>query len=150
MDRPRIAVLNGPSLNLLGERQPEIYGDQTLEDVERRCAEVAGRLGYDTVCRQSNHEGVLVDTIHELRHEVVGFVVNAGAYTHTSVAIRDALAATGAPVVEVHISNVHAREPFRHRSYLSDISLAVIAGCGVQGYEFAITTLARHPQQARR
>jgi 3-dehydroquinate dehydratase II len=150
MDRPQIAVLNGPNLNLLGERQPEVYGRETLGDVEKRCVAHAERLGYDVDFRQSNHEGVLVDAIHQLRHVAAGFVINAGAYTHTSVALRDALACVKGPSVEVHVSNVHAREPFRHHSYLSDICLAVIVGCGVQGYEFAISVLATHVDGARR
>ncbi|WP_168582135.1 type II 3-dehydroquinate dehydratase [Gephyromycinifex aptenodytis] len=140
--RPLVAVLNGPNLNLLGTRQPEIYGRTTLADIERRCRVVAQELGLDIEFRQSNHEGVLVEHIQELRGAAAGFVVNAAAYTHTSVAVRDALAACDAPLVEVHLSNVYAREPFRHHSYLSDIALAVITGCGPLGYEFALSALA--------
>ena len=136
-----IAVLNGPNLNLLGEREPEIYGHDTLADVERRCRERADALGFDVDARQSNHEGELVTWAQELRHGA-GFVVNAGAYTHTSVALRDALALASGPLVEVHVSNVHARESFRQHSVLSDLASAVIVGCGVQGYEFAVEVVA--------
>lgn len=139
---PYVAVLNGPNLNLLGQRQPEVYGHDTLADVEQLCATTARAAGLDVRCVQSNHEGVLVDAIHEMRTEAAGFVVNAGAFTHTSVALRDALVTVTGPLVEVHISNVHAREPFRHHSYLSDIASAVIVGCGVQGYRFAIERIA--------
>jgi len=121
-----IAVLNGPNLNLLGEREPQIYGSATLAEIEALCRGVAATHGHDVDFRQTNHEGVLVDAVQELRQSSVGYVVNAGAFTHTSVAVRDALAAVAAPIVEVHLSNVHAREPFRHRSYLSDIAAAVI------------------------
>ncbi len=141
MPRPVIAVLNGPNLNLLGSRQPEVYGSATLADVERRCRERADALGFDLDARQSNHEGELVTWAQELRTSA-GIVVNAGAYTHTSVALRDALVLAQGPLVEVHLSNVHAREPFRHHSYLSDIATAVIVGAGVQGYEFAIEVVA--------
>lgn len=134
-------VLNGPNLNLLGEREPAIYGHETLADVEELCRAAAADLGFEVECFQSNHEGMLVDKIHEIRHTTAGIVLNAGAYTHTSVAIRDALANVAAPFIEVHISNVHAREAFRHQSYLSDKAEAVIVGCGVQGYEFAIRRL---------
>lgn len=141
MARPVIAILNGPNLNLLGERDPEVYGAETLADVEKRCHAYADRLGFDVDCRQSNHEGQLVDWVQELRHSV-GIVVNAGAYTHTSVALRDALAVVTGPVVEVHISNVHAREGFRHHSYLSAVVTGVIVGLGTQGYELAIAAVA--------
>ncbi len=137
-----IAVINGPNLNLLGTRQPHIYGHQTLADVIARCERAASAVGARVLARQSNHEGGLVDAVQELRDQVVGYVVNAGAYTHTSIALRDALAAVDLPIIEVHISNVHAREPFRQHSYLSDIASGVIVGCGTQGYEFAIARLA--------
>jgi len=139
---PTIAVLNGPNLNLLGQREPQVYGSATLADIERLCRAVATSHGHDVDFRQSNHEGVLVDAVHELREGAAGFVVNAGAFTHTSIALRDALATVTGPIVEVHLSNVHAREPFRHLSYLSDIAAAVIVGCGAQGYAFAIEYLA--------
>ncbi|GMA40596.1 type II 3-dehydroquinate dehydratase [Mobilicoccus caccae] len=140
--RPLVGVLNGPNLNLLGTRQPEIYGRATLADIESRCRELGAELGLGVECVQSNHEGELVDAIQEWRGRAAGFVVNAAAYTHTSVALRDALLATGLPFVEVHLTNVHAREDFRHRSYLADIATAVIAGCGPHGYEFALRHLA--------
>ena len=144
-----IAVLNGPNLNLLGTRQPEIYGHDTLADVEQLCAETAARFGLGAWCYQSNHEGELVEAVQRWRAEAVGFVVNAAAYTHTSVALRDALATIDGPLIEVHISNVYAREPFRHHSYLSDIAAGVIAGCGIEGYRFAIEHIAtlQHPEQ---
>lgn len=141
--RPLVAVINGPNLNLLGTRQPEIYGTDTLSDIEARCRTTADEQGLDIDFRQSNHEGAIVDAIQELRGVASGFLVNAAAYTHTSVAIRDALATCDAPLVEVHLSNVHAREPFRHHSYLSDIAEAVIVGCGPLGYEFALIALAQ-------
>ena len=138
----RVAVLNGPNLNLLGERQPEIYGHETLDDVRALCQRAADAAGLELDFRQSNHEGELVDAIQELRHSTVGLVVNAAAYTHTSVAIRDALAVVTAPVIEVHITNVHRREPFREHSYLSDVADGVIVGCGTQGYALAIARIA--------
>lgn len=142
MSRGTLNVLNGPNLNLLGTREPGIYGSQTLADVEELAARTGRELGFDVECFQSNHEGALVDEIHRIRATSAGVVLNAGAYTHTSVAVRDALATLEAPFVEVHVSNVHAREAFRHHSYLSDIAAAVIVGCGVQGYEFAVRRLA--------
>jgi 3-dehydroquinate dehydratase-2 len=141
MARPVIAVLNGPNLNLLGERDPEVYGSETLADVEARCTAYADGLGLDVDCRQTNREGELVDMIQELRH-CAGIVINAGAYSHTSVAIRDAVASVTCPVVEVHISNVHARERFRHHSYISAVATGVIMGLGTQGYELAIEAIA--------
>ena len=138
----RVAVLNGPNLNLLGERQPEIYGHETLEYVRALCQRAADAAGLELDFRQSNHEGAIVDAIQELRHSTVGLVVNAAAYTHTSVAIRDALAVVTAPVIEVHITNVHRREPFRDHSYLSDVADGVIVGCGTQGYALAIARIA--------
>lgn len=146
MARPVIAVLNGPNLDLLGEREPELYGSQTLADVEAMCAAHADRLGFDVDCRQSNREGELVEMLHELR-QAAGVVINAGAYTHTSIAIADAASMVQGPVIEVHISNVHAREPFRHHSYLSPVVTGVIVGLGAQGYELAISAIAA--RQAR-
>jgi len=137
-----IAVLNGPNLNLLGQREPLIYGTDTLADVEDLCRRTAARHGLDVRCMQSNHEGVLIDAVHEMRTAAAGFIVNAGAFTHTSIALRDALATVEAPLIEVHLSNVHAREEFRHRSYLSAIASGVIVGCGIQGYAFAVERLA--------
>jgi len=139
--RPVIAVLNGPNLNLLGEREPSIYGSESLADIERRCVTRADALGLDVDFRQSNHEGELVTMVQELRHSA-GVVVNAGAYTHTSIALRDALALVEGPIIEVHLSNVHAREAFRHHSYISDIATGVIVGCGPLGYELAVSAVA--------
>lgn len=140
--RGTILVLNGPNLNLLGTREPAIYGSATLADVEQLAAASAERLGFRADCIQSNHEGDLVDAIHEARGKAAGIVINAGAYTHTSVAIRDAISGVSIPTVEVHISNVHRREEFRSHSYLSAVSEAVIVGAGVKGYELAIEFLA--------
>ncbi len=137
-----VAVLNGPNLNLLGQREPLIYGSDTLADVEELCRRTAAACGLEARCLQSNHEGALIDAVHEMRTDAMGFVVNAGALTHTSIALRDALVTVAGPLVEVHLSNVHARERFRHRSYLSDIAAAVIVGCGIQGYGFAIERIA--------
>ncbi|AXQ57785.1 MULTISPECIES: type II 3-dehydroquinate dehydratase [Streptomyces] len=138
-----IMILNGPNLNLLGQRQPEIYGSETLADVERLCAEEATALGGTVDLRQSNHEGVLVDWIHEARTGAAGLVINPAAYSHTSVALLDALnTCDGLPVIEVHISNIHRRESFRHHSYVSLRADGVIAGCGVQGYAFAVRRIA--------
>ncbi|MEP6854022.1 MAG: type II 3-dehydroquinate dehydratase [Pedococcus sp.] len=147
MSEPTVVVLNGPNLNLLGEREPEIYGHDTLADVEALCRTAAGRSGLDVDFRQSNHEGVLIDAVHETRRSAVGFVVNAGALTHTSIALRDALATVTAPIIEVHLSNVHAREEFRHHSYLSDIATAVIVGCGPSGYAYAVAHVAEVVRQ---
>ena len=133
-----ILVLNGPNLNLLGKREPEIYGHETLDDVAAQCAEVAKGFGLDSELRQSNHEGELVDWIQQARQDVAGIVINPGAYSHTSVAILDALRAFDGPVIEVHVSNIHQRESFRHHSYVSLRADGVIAGCGVQGYSLAM------------
>lgn len=141
--RPTVVVLNGPNLNLLGERQPEIYGHETLADVEEMCRDRADELGMDLDFRQTNHEGVFIDAIHEVRRSATGLVINAGGWTHTSVAIRDALAAVTAPVIEVHISDVHAREDFRRFSYISDVAETVIVGRGVRGYVEAVDALGR-------
>ncbi|GAB95298.1 3-dehydroquinate dehydratase-2 [Kineosphaera limosa] len=137
-----IALLNGPNLNLLGVRKPEVYGRATLADVEQLCRDEAARHGLGIEAVQSNHEGALIDAVHELRATAVGFVVNAGAFTHTSVALRDALETIEGPLIEVHISNVHAREAFRHHSYLSPIASGIIVGCGIQGYAFAVARIA--------
>ena len=137
----KMLVLNGPNLNLLGRREPGVYGTTTLQELENNLSANAPS-GVTLEYFQSNHEGQMIDRIHRVMDEPVdGIVINPGAWTHTSVAIRDALSAVAVPFVEVHISNVHAREAFRHHSYLSDIALAVIAGCGMQGYTFALETL---------
>ena len=139
----RVAVLNGPNLNLLGRREPHIYGRETLADVEAGLAGVGRELGVEVRCVQRNGEGELVDVIHALAGEVDGVLINAGAYTHTSLAIRDALVGVGLPYVEVHVSNVHAREPERHHSMLASKALAVLAGFGVYGYELGLRGLVR-------
>ncbi len=136
-----VHVLNGPNLNLLGTREPGIYGAATLADIEALCRQAAASHGLDLVFHQTNHEGVLVDQIHAARGSL-GVVLNAGAYTHTSVALRDAIAAAAVTTVEVHLSNVFAREPFRHHSYLSPVARGVICGFGPQGYVLGIAALA--------
>jgi 3-dehydroquinate dehydratase-2 len=138
----RLLLVNGPNLNLLGTREPGIYGSATLEDVFALATATAKDAGFDLRAFQSNHEGALIDVIHEAKADCDGIVINPGALTHTSVALRDALTGVGLPFAEVHISNVHAREPFRHHSFLSDVASCVIVGAGVQGYEFAIRRLA--------
>ena len=136
-------ILNGPNLNLLGTREPGIYGSLTLADIEANCREKAAALGFSAVeFRQSNHEGVLVDWIQEAGRRGAGVVMNPGAYTHTSIALHDAIKGTGVPVVEVHISNVHARESFRHRSFVSPVAAGVIVGLGPLGYTLALEALA--------
>jgi 3-dehydroquinate dehydratase-2 len=137
-----IYVLNGPNLNLLGKRQPEIYGSETLADVEADCARLAAEFGLRVRFLQSNAEHQLIDWIHQAREEAAGIVINPAAYTHTSVAILDALNAFDGPVIEVHISNVHKREAFRHRSYVSLRADGVIAGLGTLGYQLALRRLA--------
>ncbi|MGD9862203.1 MAG: type II 3-dehydroquinate dehydratase [Pseudodonghicola sp.] len=137
-----IHILNGPNLNLLGKREPEIYGHETLEDVARACAALGTALGLETALYQSNHEGEIVEMIHRARDAAAGIIINPAAYTHTSVAILDALNAFAGPVLEVHISNVHKRESFRHQSYVSLRAEGVIAGFGVQGYELALRRMA--------
>ena len=138
-----VYVLNGPNLNLLGTREPKTYGHATLGDVETLCREAAGRRKLAIEFRQSNHEGEIVDSIHEAgANKAVGIVINAGAYTHTSVAIRDAIAAVDVPVVEVHISNVFARERFRHHSHIAPVAKASLCGFGIEGYALAIEGLA--------
>lgn len=134
-----LLLLNGPNLNLLGTRQPEVYGKTTLADIERRAIRQATDAGATLVAFQSNHEGALIDRIHQARNEGVdAIIINAGGLTHTSVSLRDALAGVAIPFIEVHISNIHQRETFRHFSYLSDIAKGVIAGLGVEGYRLAI------------
>ena len=137
-----ILVVNGPNLNMLGTRQPEIYGAETLDDVIALCEKTAARFGRTITAFQSNHEGALIDRIQQARGEVSAIVINPGGLTHTSVALRDALVIPEVPIVEVHISNVHAREEFRHHSFVSPIATAVIAGLGVQGYAAAIEFLS--------
>ncbi len=137
-----ISILNGPNLNLLGQRQPEIYGYETLDDIAARCGALGRELGLDTLLRQSNFEGQIIEWIHEARHSAFGIIINPGAFTHTSVAILDALNTFDGPVLEVHISNVHKREAFRHHSYVSLRAEGVMAGFGTQGYELAVRRMA--------
>ncbi|MGH6865042.1 MAG: type II 3-dehydroquinate dehydratase [Methyloceanibacter sp.] len=137
-----IYVLNGPNLNLLGSREPEVYGKETLEDLRKRCERKAKELGFSVEFRQSNHEGELVAWIQEARTDAAGLIVNAGAFTHTSIAMLDAMLACEIPSAEVHLSNIFAREPFRHHSYISKAAKGVICGFGALGYELAIEALA--------
>ena len=139
-----ILILNGPNLNLLGTRQPKVYGKTTLADVEALCREKAKTLGFDVAFEQSNHEGALIDLIHAAKGKHTGIVLNAGAYTHTSIALMDAIASVELPVVEVHLSNIHAREEFRHRSYIAPVALGQICGFGAQGYLMALDALKAH------
>jgi 3-dehydroquinate dehydratase-2 len=140
---PSILVLNGPNLNLLGLREPDIYGHETLSDIEEACLERAVELGLSLDFRQSNSEGQLVDWIQEARQTADGIILNAGAYSHTSIALLDALNAAELPVVEVHLSNIFRREGFRHHSYVSQAARGVICGFGGQGYELALAAMAR-------
>lgn len=133
-----VLVLNGPNLNMLGTREPTTYGHDTLADISSLCRQTADELGLSLEFRQTNHEGELIDWIHQARVRCAAIVINPAAWTHTSVAIRDALVASELPVIEVHISNVHAREAFRHHSFVSAIAVAVLCGFGVQGYRMAL------------
>ncbi len=134
----KILIINGPNLNMLGTRQPEIYGDETLADVEERLEALAESVGLDVEFFQSNHEGEIVTRIQQARTGYEGIIINAGGYTHTSVAIHDAIKMVGVPVVEVHISNIYAREEFRHHSLISPVAGGIIAGLGTRGYELAL------------
>ncbi|MCC6890799.1 MAG: type II 3-dehydroquinate dehydratase [Hyphomicrobiales bacterium] len=146
-----IYILNGPNLNLLGTREPETYGRTTLADVERLCREAGKRHRIDVVCHQSNHEGALIDWIHEAAaRQACGLVINPGGYTHSSVAIRDAIAAIDVPVIEVHISNIFAREPFRHVSHVAPVARATLSGFGIAGYALAIDGLAALNDQQKK
>ncbi|WP_144791150.1 type II 3-dehydroquinate dehydratase [Kocuria palustris] len=151
MPRPRILVLNGPNLNMLGTREPAIYGSQTLADIEALTAERAEALGAEIDFRQSNHEGELIDALQQARGTHLGCILNAAGLTHTSVSLHDAVKASELPTVEVHLSNPHAREEFRHLSYISPVAEAVIAGAGAHGYLYALDLLmARHSGRAGR
>lgn len=143
-----VLVLNGPNLNLLGTREPAVYGSQTLADVQELCERAAGANGLQLDFRQSNHEGELIDWIHEAGRQqaagkMLGVILNAGAYTHTSIALHDAIKGAGVTLIELHISNVHAREEFRHTSWISPVAKAVMAGFGVNGYALAIAGLVQ-------
>ncbi len=139
-----ILVLNGPNLNLLGTRQPEVYGHTTLKIIEDLCVSHGETRGLAVSHLQSNHEGALIDAIHAARGTQDGIVLNAGAYTHTSVALMDAISSAQVPVVEVHLSNIHAREEFRHKSYIAPVAIGQIIGFGAQGYVLALDALAAH------
>ncbi|WP_109311496.1 type II 3-dehydroquinate dehydratase [Ruegeria sp. AU67] len=142
----KVLILNGPNLNLLGTRQPEVYGRTTLKMVEETCVSHGASIGLDVSHLQSNHEGVLIDAIHAAKGNQDGIVLNAGAYTHTSVALMDAISSVELPVVEVHLSNIHAREPFRHKSYVAPVALGQICGFGLQSYVMALDGLSAHLQ----
>jgi 3-dehydroquinate dehydratase-2 len=140
-------VIQGPNLNMLGRREPAIYGHETLEDIHQRLRAAASAMGLDLDVFQSNHEGALIDRIHQARDESVGFIlINPAGFTHSSVALRDALAAVAIPFIEVHLSNIHQREAFRHHSYFSDLAIGSIVGLGSQGYELALQAAARRLQ----
>lgn len=139
----RIVVLNGPNLNLLGQREPDVYGEASYADLEKLVADYAGAKGFAADVRQSNHEGELVDWLHEADGAAAGVILNAGALTHTSIALADAIRALSVPVIEVHLSNIFAREEFRRKSYLSEVAKGVISGFGMQGYRMAIDAIAQ-------
>ncbi|MBO8170342.1 MAG: type II 3-dehydroquinate dehydratase [Bacillaceae bacterium] len=147
---PAILLVNGPNLNMLGKREPGIYGSDTLADVERLVSEKAHQLGYQIITFQSNHEGEIIDKIHEMREQVEGILINPGAFTHYSYAIRDAISAVSLPVVEIHISNVHARETFRHQSVIAPIAVGQVVGLGIKGYELALEGLVHYLQSQDR
>lgn len=144
---PSLLILNGPNLNLLGVRQPEVYGTTTLRDIEAMCTAHAKARGATLRFEQSNHEGALVEHIHAARGAKDGIILNAGAYTHTSIALMDAIASAEVPTIELHLSNVHARETFRHTSYIAKVAIGVICGFGAQGYVLAMDAMLAHLQQ---
>ncbi|KUJ86021.1 3-dehydroquinate dehydratase [Ruegeria marisrubri] len=140
----KILVLNGPNLNLLGTRQPEVYGHVTLKMIEDACTRHGAARGLEVTCLQTNHEGALIDAIHKARGTQDGIVLNAGAYTHTSVALMDAISSAQVPVVEVHLSNIHAREAFRHKSFIAPVAIGQICGFGARGYIMALDAIAAY------
>ncbi|MEM6891109.1 MAG: type II 3-dehydroquinate dehydratase [Pseudomonadota bacterium] len=139
-----VLILNGPNLNLLGTRQPDVYGSTTLADIEAMCRAHATQLEIDLVFRQSNNEGTLIDAVHAVRGQQDGIILNAGAYTHTSIALMDAIASVDVPTIELHVSNVHAREAFRHHSYIAKVALGLISGFGPNGYILAMDAMMGH------
>ena len=139
-----LLVLNGPNLNLLGQRQPEVYGRTSLADIDDMCHAHGEKIGVKIECLQSNHEGALIDAIHAAKGKHAGILLNAGAYTHTSIALMDAIASVEIPTIELHLSNVHAREEFRHTSYIANYALGVICGFGSHGYILGIDALKKH------
>lgn len=141
-----ILVLNGPNLNLLGQRQPEVYGSTSLADIENLCRNTARALGLSLTFEQSNSEGAMIDLIHAARGQHNGIILNAGAYTHTSIALMDALSSVELPAIELHLSNIHAREEFRHTSYIAKVAIGVICGFGAQGYDLALRAMAQKLQ----
>lgn len=143
MAKPIVLILNGPNLNLLGTREPGIYGSRTLADIEAACRVRADALGLSVDFRQSNSEGTLIDWVQAARGAAVGIILNAGGYSHSSIALMDALAASDLPIIEVHLSNIHRREEFRHHSYVSRVARGVIVGLGGFGYELALDAMAR-------
>jgi len=145
-----VEVLHGPNLNLLGTREPDVYGSRTLEEVDRRLKELAAELGVQIATYQSNHEGELIDRVQERAGSVDGFLVNAGGYTHTSVALRDALVGVGRPFVEVHVSNIHGREPFRRESLLAPVAIGSVGGFGADSYALALRGLVLYLEQSKR
>lgn len=142
MTKPSVLILNGPNLNMLGKREPALYGSISLADIEKTCTDVGEKLGLAVTCHQSNAEGKLIDWCQEARDTHDGIIINAGGYTHTSVALRDALSVAEIPVIEVHISNIHARESFRHNSLISGVAVGMVCGLGPIGYRLALEAMA--------
>lgn len=147
MSNKKLLVINGPNLNMLGLRQPEVYGSDSLADLETRCVSKGSEQGFEVTCKQSNIEGDMVTWIQEARSDFDGIILNAGAYTHTSVALHDAILSSETPVIEVHLSNIHARETFRHHSYISPVAVGMICGFGLLGYDMAIDGMKAHLQK---